>query len=91
MTDLADLLHMDDALESFEFKDSKMRGRRVESSFFFLFFHFLFVFCCFMFQITPQLFDKIKHFARFPQTGVSLRQMVMFGRRATHFAKKNLD
>lgn len=34
MTDLADLLHMDDALESFEFKDSKMRGRRVESSFF---------------------------------------------------------
>ncbi|KAI9314339.1 alpha-ketoacid dehydrogenase kinase [Dichotomocladium elegans] len=32
-----------------------------------------------MFQITPQLFDKIKHFARFPQTGVSLWQMVMFG------------
>lgn len=32
-----------------------------------------------MFQITPQLFEKIKHFARFPQTGVSLRQMVMFG------------
>ncbi|KAJ8657901.1 hypothetical protein O0I10_006429 [Lichtheimia ornata] len=34
-----------------------------------------------MFQITPQLFEKIKHFARFPQTGVSLRQMVMFGQR----------
>ncbi|KAI9469335.1 mitochondrial branched-chain alpha-ketoacid dehydrogenase kinase-domain-containing protein [Zychaea mexicana] len=34
-----------------------------------------------MFQITPQLFDKIKHFARFPQTGVSLRQMVMFGQK----------
>lgn len=33
-----------------------------------------------MFQITPQLFEKIKHFARFPQTGVSLRQMVMFGK-----------
>ncbi|KAL1929908.1 hypothetical protein VTP01DRAFT_1062 [Rhizomucor pusillus] len=32
-----------------------------------------------MFQITPQLYDKIKHFAKFPQTGVSLRQMVMFG------------
>ncbi|ORY93379.1 mitochondrial pyruvate dehydrogenase [Syncephalastrum racemosum] len=34
-----------------------------------------------MFQITPQLFDKIRHFARFPQTGVSLRQMVMFGQK----------
>ncbi|KAI8145966.1 mitochondrial branched-chain alpha-ketoacid dehydrogenase kinase-domain-containing protein [Fennellomyces sp. T-0311] len=34
-----------------------------------------------MFEITPQLFEKIRHFARFPQTGVSLRQMVMFGQR----------
>ncbi|KAI8391523.1 mitochondrial pyruvate dehydrogenase [Radiomyces spectabilis] len=34
-----------------------------------------------MFQITPQLYDKIKHFAKFPQTGVSLRQMVMFGQK----------
>lgn len=33
-----------------------------------------------MFKITPQLYDKIKHFARFPQTGVSLKQMVMFGK-----------
>ncbi|KAI8984283.1 mitochondrial branched-chain alpha-ketoacid dehydrogenase kinase-domain-containing protein [Mycotypha africana] len=32
-----------------------------------------------MSQLSPQLFDKIKHFAKFPQTGVSLRQMVMFG------------
>ncbi|KAH8549455.1 mitochondrial branched-chain alpha-ketoacid dehydrogenase kinase-domain-containing protein [Umbelopsis sp. PMI_123] len=32
-----------------------------------------------MFKITPQLYEKIKHFAKFPQTGVSLRQMVMFG------------
>lgn len=31
------------------------------------------------FQITPQLYEKIKHFAKFPQTAVSLRQMVMFG------------
>ncbi|RUP51176.1 branched-chain alpha-ketoacid dehydrogenase kinase [Jimgerdemannia flammicorona] len=31
-----------------------------------------------MYRITPQLYDKIKHFAKFPQTGVSLRQMVMF-------------
>ncbi|KAI9312254.1 mitochondrial pyruvate dehydrogenase [Dichotomocladium elegans] len=29
--------------------------------------------------MSPQLFEKIKHFARFPQTAVSLRQMVMFG------------
>ncbi|KAG2223130.1 hypothetical protein INT45_005686 [Circinella minor] len=36
-----------------------------------------------MFQITPQLYDKIKHFAKFPQTGVSLRQMVMFGQKPT--------
>ncbi|KAI8099192.1 mitochondrial branched-chain alpha-ketoacid dehydrogenase kinase-domain-containing protein [Halteromyces radiatus] len=34
-----------------------------------------------MFQMTPQLYDKIKHFARFPQTGVSLKQMVMFGQK----------
>ncbi|ORX61316.1 hypothetical protein DM01DRAFT_1361244 [Hesseltinella vesiculosa] len=34
-----------------------------------------------MFQLSPQLYDKIKHFARFPQTGVSLRQMVMFGQK----------
>ncbi|KAI8070066.1 mitochondrial pyruvate dehydrogenase [Gongronella butleri] len=33
------------------------------------------------FQLTPQLYDKIKHFARFPQTGVSLKQMVMFGQK----------
>ncbi|KAI8332484.1 mitochondrial branched-chain alpha-ketoacid dehydrogenase kinase-domain-containing protein [Chlamydoabsidia padenii] len=32
-----------------------------------------------MFQLTPHLYDKIKYFARFPQTGVSLKQMVMFG------------
>ncbi|CAO3651435.1 unnamed protein product [Cunninghamella blakesleeana] len=34
-----------------------------------------------MFQLTPQLYDKIKYFAKFPQTGVSLRQMVMFGQK----------
>ncbi|KAI8981495.1 hypothetical protein BDB01DRAFT_794315 [Pilobolus umbonatus] len=34
-----------------------------------------------MYKITPQLYEKIKHFARFPQTGVSLRQMVMFGQK----------
>lgn len=32
-----------------------------------------------MFKITPQLSERINHFARFPQTGVSLRQMVMMG------------
>lgn len=32
------------------------------------------------FQMTPHLYDKIKYFAKFPQTGVSLRQMVMFGK-----------
>ncbi|RUS20005.1 mitochondrial branched-chain alpha-ketoacid dehydrogenase kinase-domain-containing protein [Endogone sp. FLAS-F59071] len=31
-----------------------------------------------IYKITPQLYEKIKHFAKFPQTGVSLRQMVMF-------------
>ncbi|KAI8071870.1 hypothetical protein BDF21DRAFT_344126 [Thamnidium elegans] len=34
-----------------------------------------------MFNLTPQLYDKIKYFARFPQTGVSLRQMVLFGQK----------
>lgn len=32
-----------------------------------------------MFKLSPQLYEKIKHFAKFPQTGVSLRQMVLFG------------
>jgi pyruvate dehydrogenase kinase 2/3/4 len=32
-------------------------------------------------MLTPQLYDKIKYFAKFPQTGVSLRQMVMFGQK----------
>ncbi|KAG8846605.1 hypothetical protein FRB96_001949 [Tulasnella sp. 330] len=32
------------------------------------------------FRITPQLWEKINHFAAFPQTGVSLQQMVLFGR-----------
>ncbi|KAN0101004.1 Mitochondrial branched-chain alpha-ketoacid dehydrogenase kinase domain containing protein [Tylopilus felleus] len=31
------------------------------------------------FRISPALWDKIRHFASFPQTGVSLRQMVLFG------------
>jgi len=31
------------------------------------------------FRITPALWDKIHHFASFPQTGVSLQQMVLFG------------
>ncbi|VDB91019.1 unnamed protein product [Peniophora sp. CBMAI 1063] len=31
------------------------------------------------FRITPALWDKICHFASFPQTGVSLQQMVLFG------------
>lgn len=34
-----------------------------------------------MFKITPPLYEKIKHFAKFPQTGVSLRQMVLFGKK----------
>ncbi|KAK0203882.1 mitochondrial pyruvate dehydrogenase [Desarmillaria ectypa] len=33
-----------------------------------------------MFRITPSLWDKIHHFASFPQTGVSLQQMVLFGK-----------
>jgi hypothetical protein len=32
-----------------------------------------------MSKIAPQLLDKIKYAARFPQTGVPLKQMVMFG------------
>ncbi|CAH1755918.1 6000_t:CDS:2 [Entrophospora sp. SA101] len=31
------------------------------------------------YRITPKLQEKINHYAKFPQTGVSLRQMVMFG------------
>jgi pyruvate dehydrogenase kinase 2/3/4 len=31
------------------------------------------------FKIGPELWDKLRHYASFPQTGVSLRQMVMFG------------
>ncbi|KIJ38974.1 hypothetical protein M422DRAFT_175995 [Sphaerobolus stellatus SS14] len=31
------------------------------------------------FRISPALWDKIHHFASFPQTGVSLQQMVLFG------------
>ncbi|KAH6906639.1 mitochondrial branched-chain alpha-ketoacid dehydrogenase kinase-domain-containing protein [Coprinopsis sp. MPI-PUGE-AT-0042] len=31
------------------------------------------------FRITSSLWDKIHHFASFPQTGVSLQQMVLFG------------
>lgn len=30
-------------------------------------------------KFTPALWDKIHHFASFPQTGVSLQQMVLFG------------
>ncbi|CAG8656170.1 13340_t:CDS:2 [Funneliformis caledonium] len=50
------------------------------------------------YRITSQLYEKIKHFARFPPTGVSLRQMVMFGQnpsqgtllRATQFLADEL-
>lgn len=31
------------------------------------------------FRIGPSLWNKIHHFASFPQTGVSLQQMVLFG------------
>lgn len=31
------------------------------------------------FKITPSLWDKIRHFASFQQTGVSLQQMALFG------------
>lgn len=41
-----------------------------------------------MFKLTPQLYEKIKHFARFPQTGVSLRQMVMFGKMTLFLYRK---
>ncbi|SAM09861.1 hypothetical protein [Absidia glauca] len=34
-----------------------------------------------MYNISPRLHDKIQHFARFPQTGVSLKQMVLFGQK----------
>ncbi|OZJ02337.1 hypothetical protein BZG36_04592 [Bifiguratus adelaidae] len=36
-----------------------------------------------MFRLTPKLYEKIKYFAEFPQTGVSLHQMVMFGQTPT--------
>ncbi|EIE82940.1 [Pyruvate dehydrogenase [lipoamide]] kinase [Rhizopus delemar RA 99-880] len=39
-----------------------------------------------MFKLTPQLYEKIKHFASFPQTGVSLRQMVMIGQKPSPIA-----
>lgn len=32
------------------------------------------------FRISSGLWDKIHHFAAFPQTGVSLQQMALFGR-----------
>ncbi|TFY51296.1 hypothetical protein EVJ58_g10645 [Rhodofomes roseus] len=32
-----------------------------------------------MFRITPALWERIHHYASFPQTGVSLQQMVLFG------------
>ncbi|KAG8931630.1 hypothetical protein FRC03_003119 [Tulasnella sp. 419] len=35
------------------------------------------------FRISPQLWDKIHHFAAFPMTGVSLQQMVLFGQNPT--------
>jgi len=31
------------------------------------------------FRMSPALWDKIHHFASFPQTGVSLQQMILFG------------
>ncbi|KAI9029648.1 mitochondrial pyruvate dehydrogenase [Phycomyces nitens] len=34
-----------------------------------------------MSSLAPQILEKIQHFARFPQTGVSLRQMVLFGQK----------
>ncbi|KAH9981704.1 mitochondrial pyruvate dehydrogenase [Russula compacta] len=36
------------------------------------------------FRISPALWDKIHHFASFPQTGVSLQQMVRFGQNPSH-------
>ncbi|TBU25547.1 alpha-ketoacid dehydrogenase kinase [Dichomitus squalens] len=32
-----------------------------------------------MFRISPSLWERIHHYASFPQTGVSLQQMVLFG------------
>lgn len=70
------------------------------SSFTFSFFFFE-VFTCLLFfiffsrnkmsNLTPQLYDKIKYFAKFPQTGVSLRQMVLFGKFTTYATLKSLD
>ncbi|ORX57558.1 hypothetical protein DM01DRAFT_1334164 [Hesseltinella vesiculosa] len=34
-----------------------------------------------MYQITPRIGERIRYFAKIPQTGVSLKQMVMFGQR----------
>lgn len=48
--------------------------------FLYTFFFFLLHIKISMFKLNPQLYEKIKHFAKFPQTGVSLRQMVMFGK-----------
>lgn len=31
-------------------------------------------------KASPRLMDTIKHYASFPATGVSLRQMVQFGK-----------
>ncbi|RKP26367.1 mitochondrial branched-chain alpha-ketoacid dehydrogenase kinase-domain-containing protein [Syncephalis pseudoplumigaleata] len=36
-----------------------------------------------MLRIPPSLYEKIKYFATFPQTGVSLRQMVKFGQQSS--------
>lgn len=44
-----------------------------------------------MSNLTPQLYDKIKYFAKFPQTGVSLRQMVLFGKFTTYATLNSLD
>ncbi|TFY83670.1 hypothetical protein EWM64_g353 [Hericium alpestre] len=35
-------------------------------------------------RITSALWDRIHHFASFPQTGVSLQQMVLFGQNPSH-------
>lgn len=32
------------------------------------------------YKISPQAWSQLHHFASFPQTGISLRQMVQFGR-----------
>ncbi|PFH49429.1 hypothetical protein AMATHDRAFT_76216 [Amanita thiersii Skay4041] len=36
------------------------------------------------FRISPALWDKIHYYASFPQTGVSLQQMVLFGQNPSH-------